>query len=71
MISTCIAVILVHQVTDPGSSNCDLNDVKVIKCFGGTVDDSEMVEGMVFPKKAAHFAGGPIRIENAKIGLIQ
>merc|ERR1711907_543146 len=37
----------------------------------GTVDDSEMVDGMVFPQKAAHFAGGPTRIENAKIGLIQ
>jgi len=66
-----LAVDAVMKVTEPGSSNCDLNNVKVIKCFGGTVDDSEMVEGMVFPKKAAHFAGGPIRIENAKIGLIQ
>merc|ERR1711998_89515 len=45
--------------------------LKVTECFGGTVDDSEMVDGMVFPKKAAHFAGGPTRIENAKIGLIQ
>merc|ERR1711988_926728 len=66
-----LAVDAVMKVTDPVSRQCDLKDIKVIKCFGGTVDDSEMVDGIVFPQKAAHFAGGPIRIENAKIGLIQ
>merc|ERR1712054_310665 len=66
-----LAVDAVMKVTVPGSTQCDLKDIKVIKCFGGTVDDSEMVDGIVFPKKAAHFAGGPVRIENAKIGLIQ
>merc|ERR1712216_780202 len=57
--------------TQGGQPNADLNDIKVIKCFGGTIDESELVDGIVFPKKAAHFAGGPTRIENAKIGLIQ
>merc|ERR1711871_644694 len=66
-----LAVDAVMKVTEPGSSNCDLTNIKLIKCFGGTVDESEMVDGIVFPKKAAHFAGGPIRMENAKIGLIQ
>merc|ERR1711977_148309 len=66
-----LAVDAVMKVTDPGAENCDLSDIKLIKCFGGTVDESEMVDGIVFPKKAAHFAGGPIRQENAKIGLIQ
>merc|ERR1711988_64946 len=66
-----LAVDAVMKVTEPGSTICDLTDIKVIKCFGGTVDDSEMVDGIVFPRKAAHFAGGPTRIENAKIGLIQ
>jgi len=66
-----LAVDAVMKVVQEGSTICDLADVKVIKCFGGTVDDSEMVDGIVFPRKAAHFAGGPIRCENAKIGLIQ
>merc|ERR1711988_1844826 len=66
-----LAVDAVMKVTEPGSTQCDLSDIKVIKCFGGTVDESEMVDGIVFPQKAAHFAGGPTRIENAKIGLIQ
>merc|ERR1719502_2167680 len=68
-----LAVDAVLAVTDSSDSTpqCDLTDIKVIKCFGGTIDESEMVSGIVFPKKAAHFAGGPTRIENAKIGLIQ
>merc|ERR1712188_336727 len=41
------------------------------KCYGGTIDDSERVDGIVFPKKASHFAEGPTCCENAKIGLIQ
>ena len=49
----------------------DLKDIKVVTKLGGTVDDSEMVDGMVFDHKAAKSAGGPTRIENAKIGLIQ
>jgi len=68
-----LAVDAVMAVTDTSGavSTVDLNDIKVIKCFGGTIDESEMVDGIVFPKKAAHFAGGPTRIADAKIGLIQ
>eukprot|EP00656_Telonema_subtile_P023887 TRINITY_DN2553_c0_g1_i3.p1 TRINITY_DN2553_c0_g1~~TRINITY_DN2553_c0_g1_i3.p1 ORF type:complete len:549 (-),score=197.81 TRINITY_DN2553_c0_g1_i3:124-1770(-) len=66
-----MAVSAVQAVTVPGTTNCDLDDIKVIKCYGGTIDDSERVNGIVFPKKASHFAEGPTRIENAKIGLIQ
>ena len=29
------------------------------------------MKGLVFDHKASHTAGGPTRIENAKIGLIQ
>ena len=49
----------------------DLNDIKVVTKLGGTVDDSEMVEGMVFDKKAAKAGGGPSRMVNAKIALVQ
>ena len=35
------------------------------------MDDSEMVDGMVFDQKAAKSAGGPTKVENAKIALIQ
>ncbi|CAM9327175.1 unnamed protein product, partial [Laminaria digitata] len=43
----------------------------ICKQLGGTIDDSELVKGMVFEKGAQKGAGGPTRIENAKVGLIQ
>lgn len=49
----------------------DLRDIKVVTKLGGTVDDSEYVDGMVFDHKPAKTAGGPTRIENAKIALVQ
>jgi T-complex protein 1 subunit delta len=53
-------------------TNVDLNNIKVTMKIGGTVDDSELIDGLVFTNnKVSHFAGGPVRIENAKIGLIQ
>jgi T-complex protein 1 subunit delta len=67
-----IAVDAVLKVIDPKTAtNVDLTDVKIVKKLGGTIDDTELVEGIVFPKKAVHAAGGPTRVENAKIGLIQ
>lgn len=38
---------------------------------GGTIDDSEMVDGLVLDHKASKAAGGPTRVENARIALIQ
>ena len=49
----------------------DLRDIKVVTKLGGTVDDSELVEGMIFDHKAAKTAGGPTRVENARVALIQ
>ena len=37
----------------------------------GTVEDTELVEGLVLDQKASHLAGGVSRVEKAKIGLIQ
>ena len=40
--------------------NADLKDILVSKKLGGTVDDSELIDGLVFvDKKVSHFAGGP------------
>ena len=36
----------------------------------GTVEDTELIDGLVFDEKTAGM-GGPTRIEKAKIGLIQ
>ncbi|KAK9814146.1 hypothetical protein WJX72_001254 [[Myrmecia] bisecta] len=67
-----MAVDSVLKVLDPARpQGLDLKDIRVVTKLGGTVDDSEMIDGMVFDQKAAKTAGGPTKIENAKIGLIQ
>jgi len=47
-----------------------LQDIRVIKKLGGTVEDTELVDGLVFTQKSAN-VNGPRRAEKAKIGLIQ
>ena len=37
----------------------------------GTVEDTELVEGLVLEQKVSHLAGGITRVEKAKLGLIQ
>jgi len=67
-----IAVDSVLKVIDPSTAtNVDLSDVRLVKKLGGTTDDTELVDGLVLTQKVARVAGGPTRVENAKIGLIQ
>lgn len=67
-----IAVDAVLDIIDPNTSiNVDLNDIKIVKQVGGTMDDTELVRGLVLEKTSKHASGGPTRIENAKIALIQ
>lgn len=49
----------------------DLKNIRIIKKLGDTIDDTTLVKGLIFGRGTAHKAGGPTRIENAKIGLIQ
>lgn len=56
---------------DSDATSVDLKDVHIVKKLGGTVDDCELVEGLVLSQKIAHIAGGPTNIKDAKIGLIQ
>ena len=49
---TPIAVDAVLKVIkDVNADNVDLNDIKVVKQLGGTVDDSELVHGLVLPNQ--------------------
>ena len=57
---------------DPSAAvNVDLRDVRMVEQLGGTVDDTELVPGLVFNKGSTKTAGGPSKIENAKVALIQ
>ena len=68
-----MAVDAVLKIIDKeNDTNVDLRDIHISKKIGGTVDDSELIDGLVFvDKKVSHFAGGPSKIHNAKIGLLQ
>ncbi|KAK6183081.1 hypothetical protein SNE40_010627 [Patella caerulea] len=66
-----IAVDAVLKVINPAvADNVDLKDIKIVKKLGGTVEDTELIDGLVFNQKLSS-AGGPSKIEKAKIGLIQ
>lgn len=66
-----LAVDAVLKVVEPGREiACNLEDIKVLKQLGGTVEDTELINGLVFPQKLANVSG-PKRLEKVKIGLIQ
>lgn len=67
-----IAVDCVLKVADRDRPDfVDLRDIKIVKKLGGTVDDTSVVDGLVFDHKAQKAAGGPTRVEGAKIALVQ
>lgn len=66
-----IAVNAVLKVTEPNREQAiDLKNIKIVRSLGGTVEDTEMIEGLVFTHRSAG-TNAPKRIEKAKIGLIQ
>merc|ERR1712127_730570 len=66
------AVDAILKVIDPATAtNVDLHDIAVVKKLGGTIDETSLVDGLVFTQRARHSAGGPGKVANAKIGLIQ
>lgn len=65
----CVDAVL--KVINPAKDvNVDLRDIKLIQKLGGTLEDTELIDGLVFNHRAAGY-GGPNRIEKAKIALIQ
>lgn len=59
------------RLVTPTSSNVDLRDVRIVKKVGGTIDDTELVDGVVLNQNVVVAAGGPVRMEKAKVGIIQ
>lgn len=53
------------------STNVDLRDIRLVQQAGGTVDDTELVHGLVLHKGSTKSAGGPSQMPNAKIALLQ
>lgn len=59
------------RLVTPTSENVDLRDIRIVKKVGGTIEDTELIDGVVLNQNVVVAAGGPTRIEKAKIGLIQ
>lgn len=67
-----IAVDAVLKVIDPATAtNVDLNNIRLVKKLGATADETELVDGLVLTQRVARAAGGPTRVQDAKVGLIQ
>ncbi|KAI5121658.1 hypothetical protein M0805_002734 [Coniferiporia weirii] len=66
-----IAVSAVTRLATATSSNVDLRDVRIVKKVGGTIEDTELVDGVVLNQNVVVAGGGPTRVEKAKIGIIQ
>lgn len=66
-----IAVDAVLRVTNDEQNNVDLNNVRLVKKVGGTIDDTEATNGVVLTQTVVKLANGPTRMEKARIGLVQ
>ncbi len=67
-----MAVDSVLKIIDPKTAeNVDLRNIRIVKKVGGTIEDSESIDGLVFNQGVIKSGGGPTRMEKARIGLIQ
>ncbi|MGQ4914013.1 MAG: thermosome subunit beta [Candidatus Asgardarchaeia archaeon] len=53
-----------------GTVHVDIDDVKIEKKTGGSIEDTMLIDGIVLDKEVVH-PDMPKRVENAKIALIQ
>jgi thermosome len=63
------AVSAVAEKTDSGSWVVDDDNIQVVKKQGGSMDDTQMISGIIIDKEAVH-GGMPKRVEKGKIALI-
>ncbi|XP_067296913.1 T-complex protein 1 subunit delta [Pseudorasbora parva] len=64
-----MSVEAVMKVIDPATAtSVDLRNIHIVKKLGGTIDDCELVDGLVLTQRVNT---GVSRVEKAKIGLIQ
>lgn len=68
-----IAVDAVMSVVDPAIPNqIDLKDVRIVPRVGGTVDEMQLMDGLILSQKVnRNAADAPLKMEKAKIGLVQ
>ena len=65
-----MAVDSVLKIIDAKTArNVDHNNIRILKRLGGTIDESELIDGLVLNQQVLKSGGGPTRIEKARIGL--
>lgn len=66
---------IVPAAGQPGAygdyASVDLRDIRIVKKVGGTIDDTELVEGLVLEQNVVSGSGGPTRMEKARIAVCQ
>ncbi|MFB5615658.1 MAG: thermosome subunit beta [Nitrosopumilus sp.] len=70
LLSKIIVDAILSIATKKGDTySVDLENIKVEKKAGGSIDDTQIVKGIVLDKEIVH-SGMPTKIENAKIALL-
>ena len=70
---SAVAVDSILRVADLSIGSVDLSDIRIVKKLGCTLEDLELMDlgGLLLTQSAVPSAGGPLRMEKAKIGLVQ
>jgi thermosome len=63
------AVVAVSEKARDNNLKVDVDNIKVEKKAGGSIEDTKLIQGIVLDKEVVH-AGMPKRIEEAKIALL-
>merc|ERR1719410_1410391 len=58
-------------IDEKTATNVDLKEVRVVTRLGDTIENTELIDGLEFNQEASKGAGGPTRIDNPRIALIQ
>jgi thermosome len=66
-----LAVEAIRTITEErdGNLKADLDNIQIVKKQGGSMEDTEMIRGIIVDKEPVHSAM-PKKIENAKIALV-
>ena len=64
-----IAVQAIKMVSENGKEKINKDDIKIEKKQGGSIDETELIKGLVIDKEVVH-SGMPKRVKDAKILLI-
>lgn len=60
------------ETVEPVTEFVDLNNVRMVKKLGGTIDDTCMVDGLILTQEAARGGSSAItKVSNARVALIQ